>query len=69
MYTCGRCEQYFPNPNLFQPSRWERTAGNIKYVSVNEPFASLPYASGSRSCIGRKMAHAQMLTTISKVQL
>ncbi len=67
MYTCGRSEKYFPKADEFLPERWERSSVTGKYVGVIDPNASLPYALGSRSCIGQKMAHAQMLTTLAKV--
>lgn len=33
------------------------------------PYASLPFAMGSRSCIGRKIAETQMHVALTKVWL
>lgn len=66
MFTCSRNEKYFQSPNEFKPDRWNRQLNN-KYYGVNEPFATLPYGFGARSCIGQKMAHTQMCLTIAEV--
>ncbi|VVC28131.1 Cytochrome P450,Cytochrome P450, E-class, group I [Cinara cedri] len=65
MFTCSRNEKYFINPNEFNPYRWNRLKNN-KYNSVIEPFATLPYGFGARSCIGQRMAHTQMCITIAE---
>lgn len=66
MFTSSRNEQYFNNPNEFIPDRWIRLNNN-KYNGIIEPFATLPYGFGARSCIGQKMAHTQMCLTIAEV--
>lgn len=66
MFTSSRNEQYFNNPNEFKPDRWNRLNTN-KYNGIIEPFATLPYGFGVRSCIGQKMAHTQMCLTIAEV--
>lgn len=66
MYTSSRNENYFIAPNEFRPDRWNRQPNN-KYSGVIEPFATIPYGFGARSCIGQKMAHSQMCLTISEV--
>lgn len=66
MYTCSRLEKYFNNPNDFIPDRWKRSKNN-KYNGVIEPFATLPYGFGTRSCIGQRMAHTQMCLILSEV--
>uniref|UniRef100_A0A1B6CUW2 Cytochrome P450 n=2 Tax=Clastoptera arizonana TaxID=38151 RepID=A0A1B6CUW2_9HEMI len=66
MYTAGRNEEYFPNSMKFWPERWIRS-DNGNYLAVNDPNASLPFAIGARSCIGRKLAEAQMILSISKI--
>lgn len=68
MFTSSRSEKYFNEPNEFKPSRWNRLKNN-KYHGVTEPFASLPYGFGARSCIGQKIAHIQMCLTISEVKI
>lgn len=66
MFSSSRNEKYFENSNEFKPDRWSRLENN-KYCGVNEPFASLPYGFGARSCIGQRIAHMQMCSTISEV--
>lgn len=66
MFTSSRNEKYFDSPNEFIPDRWNRLKSN-KYKGVNEPFSTLPYGFGARSCIGQKMAHFQMCLTLSEV--
>lgn len=66
MFTSSRNEKYFNSPNLFNPHRWNRVKNN-KYNGVIEPFATLPYGFGARSCIGQRMAHTQMYMTIAEV--
>lgn len=65
MFTSGRNGKYFNNPDDFEPDRWYRLKNN-KYKGVNEPFATLPYGFGARSCIGQKMAHVQMCLTLAE---
>lgn len=68
LYTTGRKEEYFPNPTKFWPERWTRpTSGNC--LAVNNPNACLPFAIGARSCIGRKVAEAQMSMALASVSL
>jgi len=66
MFTSSRNEKYFTNSNEFKPDRWDRLKNN-KYNGVIEPFATLPYGFGARSCIGQKIAHTQMCLAISEV--
>ncbi|XP_022164033.1 cytochrome P450 315a1, mitochondrial [Myzus persicae] len=65
MFTSSRNGKYFNSPNEFIPDRWNRLKSN-KYNGVNEPFATLPYGFGARSCIGQKMAHIQMCLTLAE---
>lgn len=66
MFTSSRNGKYFNNPNEFKPDRWNRQNNN-KYDGVTEPFATLPYGFGTRSCIGQKMAQTQMCLIIAEV--
>nr|UYG55632.1 cytochrome P450 315a1 [Geocoris pallidipennis] len=66
LYTIGRLESVYPEAENFKPERWLRTnAGHLK--GVNEPMAYFPFALGARSCIGRKLAEAQIYQTITKI--
>lgn len=57
LYTIGRNPQYFKNPETFNPDRWLRTDPT---AAVIQQHASLPFAMGARSCIGRKIAEVQL---------
>nr|WCC58042.1 cytochrome P450 [Pharsalia antennata] len=63
IYTSGRDERYYKNPALFLPDRWVR---NSTHSTVNQQ-ASLPFGIGARSCIGKKIAEAQLQVTLSKI--
>lgn len=65
LYTSGRSNEYFPDALKFSPVRWLRESGN--YQGVTEASASLPFAMGARSCIGRKVAEAELTLTLAHV--
>ncbi|XP_069672926.1 cytochrome P450 315a1, mitochondrial [Periplaneta americana] len=66
LYSSGRDEKNFPKPNDFWPHRWTRdSTGN--YKGVYSPYASMPFAMGVRSCIGRKISEIQITLLIAKV--
>lgn len=73
-YTAGRCNDNFPDAEQFQPDRWNRNA-IAKGISNNEsslnnvkrPMATMPYAIGSRSCVGQKIANMQMHYILTEV--
>lgn len=69
MYTSGRDDRNFPDANSFNPDRWQRREINTSqtYIGVNNVYASLPFAMGARSCIGRKLAENQLYLTIKMV--
>nr|AGT57844.1 cytochrome P450 315a1 [Leptinotarsa decemlineata] len=64
IYTSGRNEKYFIEPELFQPNRWLR---NNHEMNMALQQASLPFGIGSRSCIGRKIAEHQLHGTLAKI--
>ncbi|XP_063705555.1 cytochrome P450 315a1, mitochondrial [Culicoides brevitarsis] len=64
LYTSGRNEKHFSQPFDFIPERWLRDPSNFHKA---DPQASLPYAIGARSCIGRKIANYQMHTLLTKI--
>lgn len=65
LYTIGRMEKHYSQPEKFQPERWIR---NEERKKVNS-YAYIPFSLGSRSCIGKKVAEAQMAFFISKVTI
>lgn len=67
LYTAGRDEENFYSPNDFMPQRWLRRSNKNLPEGPFSANASLPFAIGSRSCIGRKIALFQMQYLLSKV--
>mmetsp|Transcript_9212 Transcript_9212/g.10686 ORF Transcript_9212/g.10686 Transcript_9212/m.10686 type:complete len:517 (+) Transcript_9212:2-1552(+) len=53
-----RDERYFPNPDSFQPSRWEN-------ASKDAADAFMPFLVGKRNCVGQSLANAEMKTVLS----
>lgn len=67
LYSSGRDPNNFVKPNEFMPERWIRNSkGN--YDCVMNPFATIPFALGVRSCIGKKLAETQIIMTLSEVK-
>ncbi|XP_078044770.1 cytochrome P450 family protein sad [Augochlora pura] len=66
IYSSGRDNKNFSQPNEFLPERWIRTEKGA-YRGLLNPHASLPFALGARSCIGRKMAEIQILLGLSEL--
>lgn len=67
MYSAGRDEESFPNPNAFQPWRWNRDPSTGTLNAVKHAQSSIPYAMGSRNCIGQRIANAQMHVILAKL--
>lgn len=59
IFTSGRNDRYFYNAEQFLPERWSRRASSNDNMVMNH-FASLPFGHGRRSCIGRRLAEAQI---------
>lgn len=66
LYSSSRDPNNFSRPNEFLPERWIRNT-NGSYDNVLNPFATIPFALGVRSCIGRKISETQMIMTLSEV--
>lgn len=49
LFTSGRDEGNFKEPNTFCPSRWDRKS--VESAKTIKPQASIPFAMGSRSCV------------------
>ncbi|CAH0557341.1 unnamed protein product [Brassicogethes aeneus] len=55
-----RDPDYFPEPNVFKPERFEHYDGKYNY-------AYIPFSAGPRNCIGQKFAILEMKSIASKV--
>ncbi|XP_070540550.1 cytochrome P450 10-like [Ptychodera flava] len=60
----SRDPQYFENPDQFIPERWLRSDKPIPRLNQ---FAALPFATGPRQCIGRRLAELEMHLCIAKI--
>lgn len=52
-FLTAKNEQYFPNPERFDPARWARDKPN--------PFAVLPFGFGPRSCYGESYHYTKSI--------
>nr|BAN66313.1 cytochrome P450 315A1 [Mamestra brassicae] len=67
IYTSGRDEQYFSKADEYLPYRWDRNDARRKELVNHVSSASLPFALGARSCIGKKIAMLQMKELINQI--
>uniref|UniRef100_A0A182J3M5 Uncharacterized protein n=1 Tax=Anopheles atroparvus TaxID=41427 RepID=A0A182J3M5_ANOAO len=66
LYSSGRDERFFSDPEQFNPYRWDRSIAKTS-SSTTTAAASLPFALGARSCIGQKIAQLQMHYLLSMI--
>lgn len=63
-YTMGRNPSSFSEPNDFIPERWQRTG---KGLHQNLSHGCMPFGTGARSCIGKRVAELKMRMLIVRV--
>lgn len=80
----SRDEEFFPNPELWNPHRWDEGSGGVRGTDVEEekfdygygliskgassPY--LPFGAGRHRCIGEQFANVQLVTiTATMVRL
>lgn len=67
IYTSSRDARYFPEPLKFDPTRWNKNEDAPGINAYSQ--ASMPFAIGARSCIGRKIAMLQITQLLKKVSI
>jgi cytochrome P450 len=55
-YALHRREEFWPRPNEFDYTRWIRDPVTGLKPKLAHPFCYLPFAAGSRNCIGQNFA-------------
>ncbi|KAK9870757.1 hypothetical protein WA026_009718 [Henosepilachna vigintioctopunctata] len=60
IYGLHRDPQLFPNPDVFNPLRFENP-DDVK------PFSFIPFSTGPRNCIGQKFAMYEMTVILSRL--
>lgn len=60
----GNMEEYVTDASSFKPERWMKNGFEGKL----HPFASLPYGTGARMCLGRRFADLEIQILLAKVR-
>lgn len=68
IYTSGRDEHNFTNAHMFLPYRWDRNDPRKADLKNYVPSATLPFALGARTCIGKRIAMMQLTEVIEQVE-
>ncbi|XP_075155887.1 cytochrome P450 4d1-like isoform X2 [Haematobia irritans] len=58
-FLMGRCKEYFPEPELFKPERFDE--------GCNMPYLYTHFSAGSRNCIGQRFAMLEIKTVLANV--
>ncbi|XP_013197398.2 cytochrome P450 315a1, mitochondrial [Amyelois transitella] len=67
IFTSGRDEHNFSQADKFLPYRWDRNDPRRQDLAKHVPSASLPFAMGARSCVGKRIAMLQLTEIIHQI--
>lgn len=62
LYATHRLASLWPNPDKFDPDRFEK-----EKIAARPRFAFIPFAAGHRNCIGATMATAELKLSVAKI--
>ncbi|KAL1476919.1 hypothetical protein MTO96_036153 [Rhipicephalus appendiculatus] len=69
-FVAGRLEDNFTQASTFLPERWlkssEEQSGKARAWAMH-PFASLPFGTGPRTCIGKRIAEMELCSVLAQV--
>lgn len=60
IFLMHRCEDYFHDPDRFDPTRFEG-------LRAFNPYTYIPFSAGSRNCIGQKFAQYEIKSALVKI--
>ncbi|XP_051164989.1 cytochrome P450 315a1, mitochondrial isoform X2 [Leptopilina boulardi] len=66
LYSSGRSCTNFTEPDKFLPERWMRLEKRGSDI-VHNPGATIPFAIGVRSCIGKKLAEVKINLVLAQI--
>jgi len=67
IYSIHHSAKYYQDPETYNPERWYRPADGEARRKETERHAYMPFSIGSRSCIGKPLALAQVMLTFSRL--
>ncbi|KAJ6263737.1 Cytochrome P450 monooxygenase apf7 [Drechslerella dactyloides] len=65
VYVTHHNPEYFPNPHVFNPDRWDERIAGAEAVAAART-AWLPFQTGARSCVGRPLAMMELMLTLAR---
>ena len=63
-YAMGRLPHLFSDPLSFKPERWEK---GDDLTQEAPRYASLPFGSGPRMCVGRRVAELELHIALARI--
>lgn len=67
-YTIHHNPLYYPDPFVYDPTRWLADTGSATTQSVaTARSAFCPFSIGSRGCIGKGLAYTELTVTLAKM--